>query len=322
MQDKKQLGKYYTTTNPFDLSVFKDWFYSIPNVSELTIIEPFAGSNNIVKLMNVSNDWECYDISPTDNIVPKYKIEKRDTINNFPKGSHISITNPPYLAKNSATRSGLDYAGDPYDDLYKKCLDVLLSNVDYVAAIIPESFITSGLFQDRLCTFISLTCKMFDDTECPVCLSLFSKDSTSDFKVYRMDEFLGNYKDFTCFRPVNTKLYNWTFNDPVGEIGIYCIDNTKGNTIQFIKGDNIDSTLVKPTSRSMTRVHGPEIKNIPLFLEKCNNLLSWFRNNTYDVFLTTFKGLRDDGLYRRRLDFDTARAIMETVLLHFKNELL
>ena len=320
---QKQLGKYYTTTNPFDLQIFRSWFNSIPNVFELSIIEPFAGSNNIVRLMNVGNKWECYDILPTTNLVPQYQIIKRDTITNFPKGPQISITNPPYLAKNSATRSGLEYVGDPYDDLYKKCLEVLLKNVDYVGAIIPESFITAGIFQERLTIIISLTCKMFEDTDCPVCLALFSKDPTPDFYVYRMDEFIGEYnKDLIWYKPINLKLYDWKFNDPEGKIGIVCIDNTKENTIRFVEGDNIDAKDIKVSSRALTRVSGPKIKDIPLFLEKCNNFLEWFRTNTSDVFLTPFKGLRTDGLYRRRLDFDTAKAIMETVLTHFKNELL
>ena len=320
---QKQLGKYYTISNPFDLCVFRNWFNSIPDVFNLTIIEPFAGSNNIVKLMNVGNDWECYDILPSTNLVPKFKIIQRDTITNFPKGPQIAITNPPYLAKNSATRNKLEYVGDPYDDLYKKCLEVLLSNVDYVAAIIPESFITSGLFQDRLSIFISLTCKMFNDTDCPVCLALFSKDPTPDFLVYRMDDFLGSYnKELIWYKPVNMKLYDWTFNDPKGEIGIVCIDSTQGNTIRFVEGDNISPEKIKVSSRSLTRVHGPRIKNISLFLEKCTDYLEWFRGNTFDVFLTTFKGLRVDGLYRRRLDFDTAKAIMESVLVHFKEDLL
>lgn len=323
--NQKQLGKYYTINNPFDLNVFKDWFNHIPNVQELTILEPFAGSNNIVNLMGVDNNWECYDILPTTNLAPKFKIKKRDTIKNFPKGFEVAITNPPYLAKNSATRNSLVYQGEPYDDLYKKCLEVMLDCVPYVAAIIPESFITAGIFQERLDAVISLTCKMFDDTDCPVCLALFSKDKSEDFHVFRMDEFLGSYnKDLIWYKPISIGKYKWKFNDPLGEIGIYCIDNTKEMSIKFIPGKEIDSSKIKISSRSLTRVSvsGIKIKNLNFLLQKCNDYLMWYRSNTKDVFLTTFKGLRSDGLYRRRLDFDTARAILDTVIEHFGQKII
>lgn len=321
--NQKQLGKYYTINNPFDLKAFRDWFNNIPDVSSLTILEPFAGSNNIVNLMGVSNKWECYDILPTTNLAPQFQIIKRDTIKNFPKGFEIAITNPPYLAKNSATRNSLVYQGDPYDDLYKKCLEVMLLNVSYVAAIIPESFITAGIFQERLDAVISLTCRMFNDTECPVCLALFSKNPSPDFYVFRMDDFLGGYtKDLIWYKPIKTGRWGWKFNEPSGEIGIACVDNTKGPTIKFIHGTDIDSSRIKISSRSLTRISGPKIKDLDFFLTKCNEYLSWYREHTQDVFLTTFKGLRTDGLYRRRLDFDTARAIMDVVMEHFEQNII
>jgi hypothetical protein len=322
---KKQLGKFYTVSNPFDLAVFRDWFNHVPNVSELTIIEPFAGSNNIVKLMGVGNNWNCFDILPTTNLVPEFQIIKRDTIANFPKGYSIGITNPPYLAKNSATRNGIIYQGDPYDDLYKKCLEVMLSNLDYVAAIIPESFITAGIFQKRLTCVISLTCKMFDDTDCPVCLAIFDKEESDDFYVYQLDNFIGKYnKNLIWYRVIDHGIYKWKFNDPQGEIGIWAIDNTTSNTIKFLLGNKIDASNVKSTSRSNTRVSpiGFKVKNLDLFCEKCNDCLEWYRSCTNDIFMTSFKGLRSDGKYRRRLDWGTARGIMEMVLDRFKIELL
>lgn len=324
-EQKQQLGKYYTVNNPFDLKVFRDWFNSIPDIEKLTLLEPFAGSNNIVNLMNVKNNWECFDVLPTKNNAPQFKIKKRDTIQNFPSGFEVAITNPPYLAKNSATRNKLTYQGGVYDDLYKKCLEVLLYNVSYVAAIIPESFITAGIFQERLTAVISLTCKMFNDTDCPVCLALFSKDTTDDFHVFRMDDYLGSYnKNLIWYKPVNTNKHKWKFNDPSGDIGIICIDSTKGSSIQFVPGANIDSNKIKVSSRAITRVSivNNKIKDLNFLLNKCNEYLNWYRENTNDVFLTTFKGLREDGLYRRRLDFDTAKCILETVLEHFEDKIL
>jgi hypothetical protein len=46
------------------------------------------------------------------------------------------------------------------------------------------------------------------------------------------------------------------------------------------------------------------------FLTCCNEILTEYRVNTKDVFLAPFKNLRKDGVYRRRLDFATAKLIM------------
>ena len=59
-----------------------------------------------------------------------------------------------------------------------------------------------------------------------------------------------------------------------------------------------------------------------MFLYRCNQYLTWYRENTQDVFMTSFKGLRKDGRYRRRLDFETAKAIMSTVLVNYKKDLI
>lgn len=331
---KKLNGQFFTITNPFVSNAFYMWFESIPDDKKHHILEPFAGSNNIVKMINdlkITNAiWHCYDIQPSEyNAVFDVKVETKDSIEKFPiiNNCFIAITNPPYLAKNSATRSGLPYKYNEYDDLYKKCLEVMLENCDYVAAIIPESFITSNLFHNRLKTVISLTCKMFDDTECPVCLALFSPENEIDkingFEIFRQGEItrIGTYNELQKYivrSDYNKK--NWIFNDPNGEVGILCCDNNKTASIKFVYGNTIQSSSIKNTSRAKTRVSGlPNGIDINAFIKKCNDKLNEYRFRTKDVFLTSFKGLRDDNMYRRRLDFDTARNIMSYVLKEMSN---
>jgi hypothetical protein len=331
MNNKISYGQFFTTTNPFKLDVFQAWFRQIPNVNELTILEPFAGSNNIVEMISdlgYTNNWKCYDIDPPDakqNKCAQFLVEKRDTIEEFPKGFKVGITNPPYLAKNSATRKGLDFPNIPYDDIYKYCLKKMLDELDYIAVIIPESFIGSELFQDRLKVVVSLTSKMFQDTECPVCLALFSPKEENniekDFEIYRNNEFLGRYSKLReCLIKTEFNEINWRFNDPYGSIGIKCIDNTKEASIEFVYGLTIDSLFVKPTSRSISRVSGlTDDIDLEKFIRRCNEELRDFRKKTKDVFLTPFKGLRADDMYRRRLDFGTARKIMNSVMEELKN---
>lgn len=316
---KKELGQFYTITNPFTLEPFVNWLNNISNIKDIDVIEPFAGANNIPKMIPYLH-WKCYDIEPNkENVCPQFTIEKLNTISNFPKGFAVAITNPPYLGKSSAKRMKLKYEYPEYDDLYKKCIEVMLNNCKYVAAIIPESFITAKEFKERLNTVISLSCKMFDDTACPVCLALFNPEKTNNFSIYSLNTFIGNYNDLLKFMPIKNNKIKIKLNDPTGIIGIHCIDNTIEDSIFFTKGDNINPSKIKGSSRSITRANIiiPNIineNNIMGFIQKCNEILFDFRKNTNDVFLTSFKCLREDGKYRRRLDYDIAKRIINEAL--------
>lgn len=320
---KKLNGQFFTVVNPFIHTLFFHWIDSIENFDKRVIVEPFAGSNNIINMiegLGFNNFWHSYDIDPVDNELNNNKktpIIQRDTINHYPRTDGIVITNPPYLAKNSATRSGLDFPDTIYDDLYKLALDVMLTNTEYVAAIIPESFMTQGLFHNRLYGVISLTARMFNDTECPVCLALFSpedkKENPSDFFVYSGDRFIGSYVDLQQYmRQANLSLH-YKFNDPNGQIGLIAIDGTSRNSIRFVKGEEIASSKIKASSRSITRIAVDEnISNedIESIIQRANSILEYHRLETSDLFMTPFKGLRKDGKYRRRLSFAHAKQIL------------
>ena len=324
MSRKRELGQYYTQTNPFTHPLFREWM-GLGVTENMKILEPFAGSNNIVRLIEEAgygNAWVCYDIDPpSTNTAPKYKVEYRDTIKNFPTGYNVCITNPPYLGKSSARRRHIDYPWEE-DDLYKVCLNIMLSNCDYVAAIIPESFITAGIHLDRLWGVISLACKMFDDTDCPVCLALFTKDGNSDVQVYLNEVLLGSLSELqrTSVTASTTNI-KWVFNDKDGEIGAKTIDSQKAADCSFFEGEKIDPNSIKVSSRSFTRVSGlPNDIDRTDFLSKCNELLKKYREETMDVMMTSFKGLRVDGKYRRRLDFKAVRDIMNKAVEELRKE--
>jgi len=327
---KRENWQFFTITNPFFVPAFSERFTLIPHEWKQFLLEPFAWSNNITLLVeevediiNYPHSWDCFDIDTShENKNPTYQIIQQDTIKNYPQWYHVAITNPPYLAKNSATRRNLNYEYPEYEDLYQKCLEVMLNNTDFVAAIIPESFINTKLFINRLYSFVSLTCKMFEDTDCPVCLALFvplhlKKDLwINDFEIYQMNQKIGNYTD------INKKIQllfskqnqvHWKFNDKKGEIWIICIDNTKEQSIKFINWENIDPYDIKISSRSLTRVSWlPPNISLETFLLECNHILKEYRTISSDIGLTSFKWLRSDGSYRRRLDFYTAKMIMNT----------
>lgn len=313
MSKKSQLGQFFTTTNPFTLKVFKEWLHQIPDYKNLNTIEPFAGANNLVKMLSSENlKWTSYDIEPKNPLV-----KKKDTLKNFPKGFEICITNPPYLGKSSSTRSNMNFPETVHDDLYKLALEKCLENCDYVAAIIPESFITSNLFHNRLVSVISLNFSMFEDTDHPVCLALFNKEETKDFDIYRGDTLLGSYNELKSLEPKPLNKYKVKFNDPKGILGLRAVDNTKTASIEFIEGKLIDSSDIKVSSRAITRISFDKevqtyIKKIGTkkFIDLLNNNLKSYREKTKDVFMTSFKGLRKDGFYRRRLDYILAKKII------------
>ena len=323
--DKKLNGQFYTIVNPFHNQLFLHWFNQIPNKEKETILEPFAGANNIVKMVNefYKNNWACYDIEPNEdeNKMERFQIQQNDSFKKFPKGFKVVVTNPPYLAKNSATRDKLEFPATEYDDLYKFSLSLMLENAEYVSAIIPESFITQGIFHNRLQGVATLNCRMFDDTECPVCLAVFVPEEkkrasglNDDFHYYKGNVDMGLFSTMQAkkefYEKSGTKA-NWKFNSPTGEIGLYAIDNTTTKSIRFVAGEEIPEEKVKESSRGITRISGiPEGLDTKELIKEANLVLDKFRTETSDIFLTSFRGLRKDGDYRRRLDFTLAKTVL------------
>ncbi len=336
--NKRVNGQFYTTVNPFIYEAFTSWIKLIDNFNDETILEPFAGANNIVKMIDdlgYNNKWKCYDLFPNNNSssFSKFIIEKRDVLYDYPQGYRIVITNPPYLSKSSASRNKIPFIYDKYDDLYKFCVETMLDNNDYVAAIIPESFITQDIFHRRLYSIISINTRMFDDTACPVCLSMFitekKKDElqldNNDFLLYKGNHFIGKFSDVTLeldkYTVNDANCNRWKFNAPDGEIGLFGADNCKTKSIKFVNGDKIDPKEITVSSRIITKIKGlPYTVNVDEFVSEANTNLNSLRSATHDTLLTSFKSLREDGEYRRRLDYRLARIILSYTLHYYLNK--
>jgi hypothetical protein len=251
--------------------------------------------------------------------VSKISIQKQDTLESYPQGMQVAITNPPYLARNSATRRKLKYPHTRYDDLYKHALDIMLMHTPWVAAIIPESFITCKdiTLKTRLWSVISLNCEMFQETEVPVCLALFHQNPTSDTLIWKANgQRVGTYKELKRLNQLDSFQVKLKFNDPQGQLGLYACDNTKSPSIRFIDGNEISSDKIKGSSRAITRISGVPLSDYSLdeLIKQCNSTLLQWREQTHDIFLTCFKGLREDGQYRRRLDWSNASRLIKHTL--------
>lgn len=322
MDKKRANGRYYTRGNPFQLRPFQTWAKD-SNLVQQIVLEPFAGAKDIPQLIDSAylkcRDWAFYDIEPGAK-----GIVRRDTLLDFPNGFNVCITNPPWLARNSATRRGLPFPeATNYDDLYKYALEQCLTHCPWVAAIIPEAFIRSGLFLQRLRDFISLVPQtqngtvqnnqsrninyMFEDTEHPVGLALFAPDRESDVRVWRNNQLLGKLSELREHLPLPSGNRSIVFNTPKGNVGLIAIDNTVSASIRFCPPEELGGYRVRNQCRSITKIGVPWHVNINLL----NARLAEIREKTHDVFLTAFKGLRRDGHYRRRLDWALARAIVD-----------
>ena len=71
--------------------------------------------------------------------------------------------------------------------------------------------------------------------------------------------------------------------------------------------------MIKVSSRLVTFIEIPTVNNsrIDQIITQANNILWKYRVDTGDVLLSPFKGNTKEGKRRRRLDYYTARAILE-----------
>ena len=308
LRAKREQGRYYTEGNPFILTPFTRWAEKI-KLKERVVLEPFAGANNIIialQQQGYAQKYNSFDIHPASN-----DVMEKDTIQQFPVGFEVAITNPPWLAKNSAKRRGLDFPRTIYDDLYKHCLKLMLEHCKFVGALIPATFLQSNLFRQRLDSFVVIHDKqMFFDTENPVGLALFSNTATKT-KIYYDNKFIGYLASLEQHLPKPTKTADIRFNEPKGNLGFIAFDNTKQRSIRFVQGKEISEHKIKHTTRMITRIRVDATQHtLNELIQQLNNDIDSLRTDTNDVFLTPFKGLRQDGQYRRRMEYSLAKQLI------------
>ena len=301
---KRLTGQYYTIKNPFQHEAFMEWARS-SGLKHQNILEPFAGSNSLIhylQSMGLVTRFQSYDIQPADK-----NVQARNTLDSFPSGHSVCVTNPPWLARNSASFRGLPFPKTRYDNLYKYALEKCLRNCDWVASIIPESFLSAGVFHDRLLHCISLSSKLFKETGHPTCLALFGPDHSKDAIVWADGEKIGSLDDLNALRPQPLKYGpSIFFNREDGNLGLIALDNTVEASIRFCSVAELKHYKVKPSGRHITKI---SIDCVPK-IDQWNRYLNQFRTRTKDVLMTCYKGIRKDGMYRRRLDWKLARGII------------
>ncbi len=309
-------GQYNTTKNtwlyPHVLDFINSW-----NKKQI-VIDPFAGKGdllNVCKLLGFSN---AIGLDIDKRLNNKYASIYNDSLENIPYSNVNIITNPPYLAKNSAKRkdsvSYKYFKNNDYSDLYLLGLEKCLNVCDKMIAIVPETYILTKYFS-QYCVSISIVeDNLFVDTDCPVSVVCFDKMKLqNDILIYKNDKFINSYNKLPQLEPFNN--IDIVFNCKNGNIGLRGIDGQSSNDkIKFCLPSELDYDLdkIKVSSRAIT-VIDVDLKNADInqTINNANTILNNYRKDTGDVLLASFKGNNKANERRRRIDFKTARAILE-----------
>lgn len=319
MESKKiKLGQFFTKAH----SWLKPQIKKFIEESKCSIAyDPFAGAGDLLKVSQ--NILGLKEIKGLD-IDNSLQWEINDSLLNIPHIENaIIITNPPYIAKQSASRKKIDLAkyfkNSSYDDVYLIALDKMLKAQKNIVAIVPESFINSSYNEkNKIKSITILEDNPFEDTENPVCVVCFDGivKKFEDIKVYKNDKFINNLQKILDVRISPLNCMKIKFNSLNGWLGLRAIDSTDDKTFinfDFKENFNYDwKNNIKITSRhfSLIDIDIPENKRQE-FINECNEILHEIRKNSSDILLTPFKGNTKNGKRRRRLDFRLARAIME-----------
>lgn len=309
---KRNLGQYFTRKS--------DWLE--PHIKEFIVssgytklIDPFAGEGD---LLNLAKELGFNEVVGLD-IDPNLGWVENDSLSNIPEYKDgIVITNPPYLSKNSAKRRGLKsynyFIGNGFQDLYQVAMERVFESVERSVFIIPETFMTSMMFLHHIYSLTVIEKQLFDDTECPVCVCCFKANRHKPYYIYKGKDFLFDSKEANVIlKEFETNAdINVRFNVKNGNLGLRGVDGLcEENKIKFCfpKELNYDSSNIKISSRAIS-IMDVDFDITEKFLIKANDILNEYRNKTHDIFLSPFKNNNKGGVRRRRLDFKTARQII------------
>lgn len=311
---KVDLGQYFTIKDTWLKSQIKEF---LKNLNTEGVLDPFAGKGNLLDIAQKLGFKNIigYDI---DN---SFKWETNDSLIHIPPTGYLIITNPPYLAKNSAklknSPSYKYFENNNFTDLYQIALKCCLDTHDYIIAIVPESFLLSNLFTSRLYSITVLEENPFNDTDCPVCVACFNNIENNNTLVYKDDVFIDTLTNLKNKKLIPKNNIKMKFNSQNGQIGVRSVDGVNGTEkIHFALPNELNYPLnnIKYSSRSITIIEIETDKDIEKIIERSNLILENFRRDTHDLLLSPFKGNNKQGERRRRLDYRTARAILEKAI--------
>lgn len=290
------------------------------------VLDPFAGDGHLLRLMQAR-----FSLSPVGMDLHAPGWIKNDSLLGIPSHDGTLIcTNPPYLAKYSARRKGVwalvehYFDNCAYEDLYLRAIDRMLASGMPAVAIVPETFISSGLLRLHLERVVVLErSNPFSTTETPVCVACFDPTHPSvATHCYKDDVHLGNLEELESSAHVpshETEKRRIRFNVTTGALALKAVDGTQAeDRIRFMPATDFayDPGMIKESSRLMTRIHvdGLEAEQLEELVTLANQELERIRLASHDMALSPFKGNNKNGARRRRLDYKLAREVIATAL--------
>lgn len=329
MKNKKtMLGQFFTKE---DLWLKPQVKRFIEKISPSNILDPFAGQGDLLRVINKKYpNISTYGL----DIDKSLGWEVNDSLVCIKDGYDLILTNPPYLAKNSAKRKKLSICkyfnnkNSDFQDIYQIALIKCLEASKNIIAIVPETFISfiifrSNFFIQYLESITVLEDKLFDDTSCPICVVCLKTYGKNANTVYKGEKYVNKLTNLLLSRKSvidagKTIKKEVIFNARDGNIAIICIDGQSANDkIRFLKPQDLkyNKDKIKISSRAITIVNvNLEKKETNEVIHIANSILFDYRDNCSDLLLTPFKGNNKNGIRRRRLDFNLAKAILKIAI--------
>ena len=345
-RSKRNLGQYFT----------RDAVWLRPHiVAHLrslqgrysTCLDPFAGDGHLLNVAaSLGFDVVGHDVDAAICAANGWG-KPNDSILHVPRHADAFVlTNPPYLAKNSAKRMNAPAQSyfrpgavlaltnkhtSTLDDLFKLAIEQTLAHYDDSVWIVPESVVQDvehlPHWMARLHSLTVLEENPFTDTEHPICVLVFSASKPSG-EVWKNDDLLGSYQGiWRRHNEARTSPRDATpmkFNSPRGRLGYRAVDGTKADgsmRVRFCLGDELgyDRQRIKVSSRHLTYIdvdlEGDELVAV---IEEANRQIEAYRAATHDIFLTAFMGNTKAGVRRRRMDYHLARRMFNAAYLAVK----
>jgi len=341
--NKRDLGQYFTQDAVWLRPHIKDHLLRLRS-TYTSCVDPFAGDGHLLALAGeMGFKTHGHDIDPGRCLANGWG-EATDSIRHVIHytGGFV-LTNPPYLAKNSAKRIKspmVEYFSPGFvpeislkdlnvlDDLFKLAIERTVRVYDDSVWIVPESGIQDldqlQSWKSMLHSITILEKNPFSDTEHPVCVMVFSKTKPLQ-EVWKNDTLLGTYDDLHRLHlqalAAPTSSVQMTFNDPNGSLGYRAVDGTKEDDsmrIKFCRGEELGygRHRIKVSSRHLTYI-STSVPDAMLdqVIDEANRRIEAYREATHDVFLTAFMGNTKNGQRRRRLDYHLSRRIFNAAFL-------
>ena len=318
---KVSLGQFFTK---MDYWLTPQVWSFIQSQNKSIAYDPFAGQGDLLKAMQAMGFQTVVGF----DIDPHHGFEYQDSLSAIkPVRDAIIITNPPYLSNYSAARKKLSeplqkyFLNQRHSDLYLIALEKMIATNLPVVAIIPETFLlSSSTFINQCHSITILENNPFVDTDVPVCVACFDGivKPLAKLSIYKNDQYIVDGKTLFEMKPKPKKNITMTFNKMNGWLALRAVDSTNSEKpIEFNYRDHIDyhwEEGIKVSSRLYTLidVYCP-IGRRDDFIRLLNQELQHLRSISHDLVLSPFKGNTKIGSRRRRLDYQTARALIEVV---------